>query len=116
MAKKQLSGGGGSGLNSSVQTIVHGESEAKDKSEPDIENWAGKPDSKIYEQCVKFYPQIVKAFENRQEADDAITEYWGIYNAEPDENQMYVGNSKCYIPAVRDAISARAKRALKQLF
>jgi hypothetical protein len=34
----------------------------------------------------------------------------------PDENQQYSGNSSGYIPAVRDAINARAKRALRQLF
>lgn len=27
-----------------------------------------------------------------------------------------MGNSRCYVPAVRDAINARSKRALKQLF
>jgi hypothetical protein len=87
-----------------------------DKVSEEIENWADKPDSKIYEKCEGFYPTIQKAYENRQEADDAIGQYWKIYNAEPDENQMYQGNSKCYIPAVRDALMARSKRALKQLF
>ena len=29
---------------------------------------------------------------------------------------MYQGNSQCYVPVVRDAINARAKRALRQLF
>lgn len=80
------------------------------------ENWAKKTDSDVYEQVEKFYTQIQKAFENRTEADDAIEEYWHIANAEPDENQIYVGNSKCYIPAVKDVISARTKRALAQLF
>ena len=82
----------------------------------EVQNWAGKVDSDIYVAAEKWYPKILKAYENRDEANDSIEEYWKIYNADPDENQMYVGNSKCYIPAVRDAINARTKRALKQLF
>ena len=90
------------------------DSPAKDKPST-IENWAEQPDSDIYEEVLKFYPLIQKAYENRDEADQAIEEYWHIFNAEPDDNQMYAGNSKCYIPAVRDALGARTKRALKQL-
>ena len=86
----------------------------KDKEK--LENWATKPDSDIYEKCVDMYPVLLKSYENRTEADDAIQEYWSIFNAEPDDNQIYVGNSKCYLPVVRDAVVARSKRALKNLF
>lgn len=79
-------------------------------------NWAEDTESAPYKAALKLYPQIVKAFENKQEQLDACDEYWSIYNATPDENQQYAGNSNGYIPAVRDAINARAKRALKQLF
>ena len=81
-----------------------------------IENWAEKTESDIYKECLKFYPKVKKAYANRKEADDAIDEYWKIYNAEADDNQVYQGNSSCYVPVVRDAINARARRALKQLF
>jgi hypothetical protein len=81
-----------------------------------IENWADRPDSDIYTKCLKFYPLIVKSYENAEEADEGCKEYWNIYNAQFDDNQMYQGNSKCYVPVVRDAINARAKRALKQNF
>ena len=81
-----------------------------------VENWASKPNSKVYEQCEKFYESISKAFKNRKGADDDIAEFWNIYNADPDDNQSYQGNSQCYVPVVRDAINARAKRALKQNF
>lgn len=87
-----------------------------DDSPPKIKNWADDVTSDIYQECLKFYPTIQKAFENRSEADDACKEYWNIFNAEPDDNQVYQGNSSCYVPVVRDAINARAKRALKQLF
>lgn len=81
-----------------------------------VENWADERDPDLYDKCSKMYEQIVKAYKNREGADDDIAEYWSIFNAQLDDNQFYVGNSKCYIPVVRDAVGARAKRALKQLF
>jgi hypothetical protein len=83
-------------------------------SDDKVENFVDDED--LRETCEKMYETIVKAYKNREGADDDIAEYWSIFNAQPDDNQMYVGNSKCYLPVVRDAISARAKRALKQLF
>jgi hypothetical protein len=58
----------------------------------------------------------VKAYENQAEQSDRIEEYWNIYNAQPDENLQYTGNSQGYVPAVRDCVNARTKRVLKQLF
>jgi hypothetical protein len=81
-----------------------------------VENWAEKPDSEAYLDAEKLYPKIAKCYENKQEQMDRIEEYWNIYQATPDENQQYSGNSLCYIPAVRDCINARIKRTLAQLF
>ena len=78
------------------------------------ENWAEDPD--VIEEANKFYPLIVQQFENQSEQSDRIEEYFNIYNAQPDENLQYTGNSQSYVPAVRDCINARAKRTLKQLF
>lgn len=80
------------------------------------ENWAGKTESKAYEEAQKLYPLLVKAYQNKDEQSDRIEEYWNIYNAHPDENLQYTGNSAGYVPAVRDCINARTKRTLKQLF
>lgn len=82
----------------------------------DIENWADKPDSKAYIEATRLYPLIVRCYDNKQQQADNIEEYWHIYNAEPDDNQQYMGNSQGYVPAVRDCINARTKRTLKQLF
>ena len=90
--------------------------EAEKPAKPKIKNWADKPDSDAYEEVVKLYPKIQKCYENKQEQSDNIREYWAIHSANPDDNQQYTGNSKCYIPAVRDAIQARIKRCLAQLF
>ncbi|KVD26413.1 hypothetical protein [Burkholderia ubonensis] len=87
-----------------------------EKTGEEIENWADRPDSDAYTEAAKLYPKIAKCFENKQEQMDRCAEYWSIYNAQPDENQQYSGNSQCYIPAVRNAVNARMKRTLAQLF
>lgn len=87
-----------------------------EKTGEEIENWADQPDSDAYTEAAKLYPKIAKCFENKQEQCDRIEEYWNIFNAQPDENQQYSGNSQCYVPAVRNAIKARVKRTLAQLF
>ncbi len=81
-----------------------------------VENWAEDQGGDAYIEAAKLYPKIQKSFENKQQQSDWIEEYWSIYNARPDENQQYTGNSQCYIPAVRDAINARCKRTLATLF
>lgn len=87
-----------------------------EKTGEEIENWADKPDSDAYTEAAKLYPKIAKCYQNKQEQMDRCEEYWSIYNAQPDENQQYSGNSQCYIPAVRNAVNARVKRTLAQLF
>ncbi len=87
-----------------------------EKLDEKLENWANDPESEAYIEASKLYPKIQKCFDNKQEQTDRIEEYWNIYNANPDENQQYSGNSTCYIPIVRDCINARSKRTLAQLF
>lgn len=87
-----------------------------EKTGEDVENWADKPDSEAYIDAAKLYPKIARCYTNKQEQMDRCEEYWAIFNAQPDENQQYSGNSQCYIPAVRNAIKARTKRTLAQLF
>lgn len=87
-----------------------------EKTGEEVENWADKPGSEAYIEAAKLYPKIAKCYENKQEQMDRCQEYWAIYNAQPDENAQYSGNSQCYIPAVRNAVNARMKRTLAQLF
>lgn len=87
-----------------------------ESGKPDLENWADKPDSAAYKEADRLYPIVQQAYNNQAEASRMIEEFWKIYNGQPDENLQYAGNSKGYVPVVRDAINARAKRTLKQLF
>lgn len=81
-----------------------------------LDNWADQKESEPYKEAARLLPIIERAYDNREEADKQIEEFWHIFNCQPDENQVYQGNSQCYVPAVRDCISARAKRCVKQLF
>ena len=80
------------------------------------ENFALDESSDLYKEAAKLYEPIARAYENKQEQADRIAEHWNIYLCKPDSNQAYSGNSQCYVPAVRDCINARSKRALAQLF
>src|SRR6202162_5192388 len=99
-----------------VIEIVDSRAIDAEKLDETLENWAEDQTSDAYIDACKLYPKIQKAYENKQQQSDWVEEYWNIYNARPDENQQYAGNSQCYIPAVRDAINARCKRTLATLF
>ena len=85
-------------------------------SEREVENWADKKDSAQVTAALDLYVKVQRAYDNKQEQNDQIEEFWNIFAAKPDDNATYLGNSQCYIPAVRDAIMARTKRSLAQLF
>ena len=99
-----------------VVEVIDSRGIAAEKIDEEIENWAEDQGSDAYLDASKLYPKIQKCYENKQQQSDWGEEYWNIYNARPDENQQYTGNSQCYIPAVRDSINARCKRALGALF
>jgi len=87
-----------------------------ERLDEEVENWAEDMGSDAYIEACKLYPKIQKGYENKQQQSDRVEEAWNIYNAIPDENQQYTGNSQCYVPVVRDCINARCKRTLSTLF
>lgn len=82
----------------------------------EVENWADDQKSDAYTVAAELYEKIQRCYTNKNDQSDKIEEYWSIHSAKPDDNAQYTGNSQCYIPAVRDAIQARVKRSLAQLF
>jgi hypothetical protein len=81
-----------------------------------VKNYADDETSDVYKEAQKLYRPVQAAYNGKQEQIDRIEEYRNIYACKLDANQSYTGNSQCYVPAVRDCINARSKRALKQLF
>ncbi len=82
----------------------------------DLENYADDVTSDAYKDAIKLYPLIAQGYRNQDERANEIESCWNIFNCIPDSNAGYSGNSACYVPAVRDALMARAKRIVKQLF
>lgn len=59
---------------------------------------------------------IAKGFEKQSDRSDDLEKWWNIYNCHLDDQQYYNGTAQVYIPAIRDAIEARATRFTNQLF
>jgi hypothetical protein len=73
-------------------------------------------DADALEESGRWYNRITQAFENKEDQNRDIEEAWNIYNCFLDENQQYKGNTQAYVPVVRDAIDARTRRKVAQLF
>lgn len=101
------------GLSAQADARAEGKSAEKVRTAK-VENFAD--DTDIQKAAANLGEKIQTCYDNKQEQVDNCEEYWNIYNAKPDENQQYAGNNQCYIPAVRDALAARTKRILAQLF
>lgn len=71
----------------------------------------------VREKAQKLYAQILAGYkEEKKSQNEAIDDYWDIYNCELGDNQQYVGESAVYEPIVRDALEARRKRFTAMLF
>lgn len=70
----------------------------------------------IQKQLGDVYAAVEKGFEDKIQQNRNIDEGWDIYHCELNENQCYTGNSKVYIPIVRDAMTARETRFVNMLF
>lgn len=70
----------------------------------------------VREDAEEIYRDVVDGYEAKREREDAIKRYWSIYNCELTEEQAYTGNSKIYVPVVRDAVEARTIRFSNALF
>jgi hypothetical protein len=70
----------------------------------------------IQKQLGEIYTQVEGAFQDKSEQNAMIDECWDIYHCNLNENQAYTGNSKIYVPVVRDAVDARMTRFVNMLF
>ena len=70
----------------------------------------------VQEALGDLYPIIEQGFTDKADFNEDVSQAWEIYNCQLNENQTYIGNSKVYVPIVRDAISARETRFVNMLF
>ena len=71
---------------------------------------------KIREHLIKMFNDIEQAFIEQHERSDAIMDYWDLYNCQLGGRQFYDGNSKIFVPIVKDAVKARKTRFVNQIF
>ena len=71
---------------------------------------------KIKKKLLKVFADVEKGFTNQRTRSDEILDFWDAYNAVLNEKQFYNGNSKIYVPIVRNAIEARKTRFINQIF
>ena len=86
-----------------------------DKAPPSRTDELSEKD-KIYDELIKLYVGIDKAYLDAADRINDQLDYWGIFNCEYGPKQYYNGASNAYIPIVHDAIEARKTRFVNQVF
>jgi len=70
----------------------------------------------IRDQVFKLHAKVNKAFENQNSRTNDALDNWEAFRLKLGDRQFYNGNSRVYIPFVRDAVDARQTRFSNQLF
>lgn len=70
----------------------------------------------IEKQLGEIYAAVDRAYDDKTEQNRVIDECWDIYHCVLNDNQVYTGSSKVYVPIVRDALTARETRFVNMLF
>src|ERR1700734_3687957 len=73
-------------------------------------------DEKVKKQLSEIYASIIAGYDDKEEQKRIIERAWEVYNCELSENQMYVGDSKIFLPIVHDAVEARVTRYSNSIF
>lgn len=71
---------------------------------------------KIRDHLLKVFQDIGAAFVDQHDRSDDIMDYWECYNCRLGGRQFYDGNSKIFVPIVKNAIKARKTRFVNQIF
>lgn len=70
----------------------------------------------VRSQLLDLYSDVETGFQNQSNRADDTADYWDIYNCKLGGKQFYSGNSKIFVPLVKDAIDARKTRFANQVF
>lgn len=71
---------------------------------------------KVRDQLLDIFKDVEKGFEDQYQRSNDIMDYWDIYHTELGSKQFYTGNSKIFVPIVRNAVTARKTRFTNQIF
>ena len=64
----------------------------------------------------KLFVDVEKGYEDQRSRTEDIMDNWDLYNCKLGDKQFYAGNSKIFVPFVRDAVDARVTRFVNQMF
>ena len=70
----------------------------------------------IKKKLIELYSDVEKGFMDQRERADDTLDYWDSYHMKLTDRQFYTGNSRIYLPFVKDAVGARQTRFTGQLF
>jgi hypothetical protein len=70
---------------------------------------------KLRDKLLDLYDDISKGFDNQNERVNEIMDNWDMMNCRLGGKQFYNGNSKIFVPLVRDAVEAQVTRYVNQL-
>ena len=70
----------------------------------------------IKKRLMEVYQDVEKGFIDQRERADRIIDHWDAFNLRLGDKQFYNGNSKIFLPFVKDAVAARQTRFTNQLF
>ena len=73
-------------------------------------------DKDIDEAVLDLVKAVDKGYEDQRERNDDTAKWWGLYNNERSDKQIYNGNSDMRVPLVHDAVEARRTRFVNQIF
>lgn len=72
--------------------------------------------SAVKKKLLEMFKNIEQAFIAQHERSDEIMDYWDCFNCKLGGRQFYDGNSRIFVPIVKNAIKARKTRFVNQLF
>lgn len=75
-----------------------------------------KDDEKVKTALADIYSSVMSGFDDKADQNQMIERAWDIFNCQLNENQMYEGDSKAYLPITHDAIEARVTRFSNSVF
>lgn len=84
--------------------------------DPDDRKEELSDDKDIEDALLELYKDIERGLENQYDRSNVMMDYWDMYNCRLSARQYYAGNSKIFVPIVRDAVNARVTRFTNQIF
>lgn len=71
---------------------------------------------KIRDQLMDVFDAVERGYNEQDDRANDQADYWDVYNCLLGTKQFYTGNSKIFVPIVRNAVDARKTRFTNQIF